>query len=165
MRRSKMAVIGLGNRLLSDEGAGLHAVELLKEKLKKKNGAPDVDVDLVEAGTPGPGLFYQFDGREKIIFIDAGNCGLKPGEYKRFRPREVVSRKETNRYSLHEFDLIECLEMAKSIQKTGKVDVVIYCIQPSEMKMTETLSPVVKKSLPFLVQEVYDDVIRGLHHE
>ena len=78
MRRSKMAVIGLGNRLLSDEGAGLHAIELLKEKIKKKNST--LDVDLVEAGTPGPALLHQFDDREKIIFIDAGNCGLKPGE-------------------------------------------------------------------------------------
>ena len=31
-----MAVIGLGNRLLADEGAGLHAVDLLREKLANK---------------------------------------------------------------------------------------------------------------------------------
>jgi len=38
-------------------------------------------------------LLHQFDEREKIIFIDAGNCGIKAGEYKKFTPDEVISLK------------------------------------------------------------------------
>ena len=73
MKRSKLAVIGLGNWLLSDEGTGLHAIESLQEKINREDGSVKPDVDLVDAGTPGMNLLHQFDEREKIIFIDAGN--------------------------------------------------------------------------------------------
>jgi len=50
MKRHKTAVIGLGNTLLADEGAGLHATRILGEKLKGK------EIDLIEAGTCGMNL-------------------------------------------------------------------------------------------------------------
>jgi len=162
MERKKMAVIGLGNRLLADEGAGLHAIGLLTEKLRNGNAA--IDVDLVEAGTPGMNLLHQFDRREKIIFIDAGNCGMKPGEYLRFLPGEVKSRKKSknNAYSLHRFDLIEFLEFAERMDMTANVEVVIYCIQAAEITMSEKLSPAVAKGLPFLVRDVTNEVKKGM---
>jgi hydrogenase maturation protease len=157
-----MAVIGLGNRLLADEGAGLHAIDLLKEKLEKEN--MKIDIDLVEAGTPGMSLLHQFEKREKIIFIDAGNCGAEAGGYKKFLPDEVITRKKSNNnsYSLHQFDLITFLEFANSMGMTGNVEVIIYCIQADEIAMSEKLSPVVEKNLPFLVRDVWDEVKKGI---
>jgi hydrogenase maturation protease len=162
MRRKKMAVIGLGNRLLADEGAGLHAIDLLRKKLKNEN--KEVDIDLVEAGTPGMNLVHQFNEREKIIFIDAGNCRIKPGKYIRFLPHEVKSLKksENHSYSLHQFDLMAFLEFAASMGMTREVEVVIYCIQAAEITMSEKLSPTVAKSMPFLVRDVYDEIKKGM---
>jgi hydrogenase maturation protease len=156
MNRTKIAVIGLGNYLLADEGAGLHVVALLEEKFG------DNEVDIIAEGTPGMNLLHQFDGREKIIFIDAGNCGLQPGEFKRFRPDEVQSKKELNGYSLHEFDLISFLHFAKNFPGVNSVEVVIYCIQPHEIKMSDEISPILKESLPLLVQAVYHEVAEDL---
>ncbi len=155
-----MAVIGLGNRLLADEGAGMHAIELLRDKFKDGT----INVDLVEAGLPGMALLHHFEDREKIIFIDAGNCGLKPGQYRRFTPGEAVSQKDNKGHSLHEFDLMSFLEFAKSRNLTGNVRVVIYCVQAKEMKMSEHLSPVVEKNLPVLVSDVYDEVKNGSYN-
>lgn len=162
MKRKKMAVIGLGNRLLADEGAGLHAIDLLKEKLRNEN--KEVDIDLVEAGTPGMNLVHQFDEREKIIFIDAGNCGIKPGEYIRFLPHEVKSLKKSGNhsYSLHQFDLMAFLEFVASMGMSAEVEVVIYCIQAAEITMSEKLSPAVAKIMPFLVRDVYNEVKKGM---
>ncbi|MGD2086920.1 MAG: hydrogenase maturation protease [Candidatus Aminicenantes bacterium] len=158
MKRKKMAIIGLGNRLLADEGAGLHAIDLLKEKLK--NGNKAVDIDLVEAGTPGLNLVHQLEGRKKIIFIDAGNCRMKPGEYIRFLPHEVRSLKKSKNhsYSLHQFDLMAFLDFAASMGMTREVEVVIYCIQAAEITMSEKLSPAVARRMPLLVRDVYDEV-------
>lgn len=162
-----MAVIGLGNRLLSDEGAGLHAVDLLRDRLESedRNGSTRIDIDLVEAGTPGMNLLHQFDEREKIIFIDAGNCGLKDGEYRRFFPNDVISIKKSKGYSLHEFDLIGFLEFAKQMKMTENVEIVIYCVQAAEISMSEQLSPVVEQTLPGLVQAVYNEVRTGKYGE
>lgn len=159
MKRSKTAVIGLGNRLLADEGAGLHAVNLLEKKMENET----VDVDVVEAGTPGMNLLHQFDEREKIIFVDAGNCGIEPGQYRRFTPDDVVSLKKLKGHSLHEFDLIGFLEFAKKMGITANTDVVIYCIQASEIVMSEKLSLVVEKNLPGLIREIYGEVTAGTY--
>lgn len=155
MKRNKTAVIGLGNILLADEGTGLHAVHLLEEKLK------GFEVDVIEGGTPGYNLLHQFDEREKVIFIDAGNCGLQPGQFTRFTPEEVISRKAEPGFSLHEFDLIEFIEFAGTLDKTTNVEIVIYCMQAAEIDMSQELSETVKKSLPFLVEKVYNEVTRG----
>ncbi len=155
MKRHKTAVIGLGNCLLADEGTGLHAIHLLEKKLQ------GCDVDVIEGGTPGYNLLHQFDEREKVIFIDAGNCGLQPGEFTRFTPEEVISRKAEPGFSLHEFDLIEFIEFAGTLDKTTNVEIVIYCMQADEIKMSLELSKTVKKSLPFLVEKVYNEVTRG----
>ncbi len=166
MKRNKTAVIGLGNRLLADEGAGLHAVELLREKFGQYSPDPPaardpLEVDLVEAGTPGMNLLHQLDEREKIIFIDAGNCGIAAGDYRRFLPEDAVSLKQTKNYSLHEFDLIRFLEIAKQMGKTGNTEIAIYCIQAADMSLSETLSPVVQQNLPNLVQDVYNEIRSG----
>ena len=93
--RNKIAVIGIGNELLQDEGAGIHAVRALQRKLApassgtKNNRAAagkalketDVQADIVEAHTGGMSLLHQFEDRKKLIFIDSGFCGARPGEY------------------------------------------------------------------------------------
>ena len=155
MKRSKIAVIGIGNYLMCDEGAGLHAIEMLRKKKFKK------DVDLVEAGTPGMNLLHQFEERETVVFIDSGNCGLKAGEFIRFRPDEVKSLKGKKNLSLHEFDLITFLEAASKLGKTKNIDIIIYCIQAAEIKMSMEPSEKVKKSLAGLVKKVYSDINNG----
>jgi hydrogenase maturation protease len=161
MKRSKLAVIGLGNWLLADEGVGLHALELLREKLESADDQTKIDVDLVDIGTSGMNLLHQFDEREKIIFIDAGYCGVSPGQYRRFVPDDVVSNKDLGNYSLHEFDLIKFLEFARQMKMTGNVEVVIYCMQAAEMEMSESLSPAVQKNLPCLVEDIFNEVRAG----
>ena len=59
---------------------------------------------------------------------------------------------------MHEFDLLTFLEVAGKLGKTKNVDVIIYCVQPQEIKLSDRLSPEVQKSLPFLVEKVYNEV-------
>jgi len=152
MKRNPTAIIGLGNYLLGDEGVGLHAIQMLETKLAGKN------IDLVEGGVCGMNLMHQFEERTKVVFIDAGNCGVEPGQFTRFRPGEVVSRKKKKRQSLHEFDLLTFLEVADKLGKTENVDVIIYCIQPQEITLNDRLSPQVQESLPIIVEKVYNEV-------
>ncbi len=156
MGRNKTAVIGLGNYLLGDEGAGMHAVELLRDKMDGQK------VDIVDAGTPGMNLLHQFEERKKVIFIDAGNLGLKPGEYKRFTPDQVNSLKKNKGYSLHEFDLISFLDQASELKKTEGIEIVIYGIQAAEVRMSEKLSKTVENSLAALVSDVYNETKKFL---
>lgn len=141
---------------MADDGAALHAVRMLDNKLS------GMDVDLIEARTCGMNLLHEFDQREKIIFIDAGNCGIPAGRFKRFRREEVNSLKTDTRQSLHDFDLIGFLDYAKELDKTDDVDIVIYCIQAHAIKPGERLSPLVEKVLPSLVDRVVDEIKNGV---
>lgn len=160
MKRHKMAVIGLGNRLLADEGAGLQALDLLQQEMENANPGDSnpLAVDLVEAGTPGMSLLHQFQEREKVIFMDAGNCGLESGKFRRFTPDEAITVKKQKGYSLHEFDLMSFLEFAEKTGISTNVDVVIYCIQAAKVVMSESLSPPVQQGLPLMVREVWEEV-------
>jgi len=157
MKRNETAVIGLGNPLLADEGAGLHACE----HLSKQPALRTLKVDVVEAGTPGMNLLHQFEERKKIIFIDAGNLGLEAGRYRRFLPGEAVSLKKAGGFSLHEFDLMGFLDFARQMGISENVDVVIYGIQAAEVVMSETLSEPVQKGLPLVVQAVLEELHNG----
>ena len=152
MNRNKTAVIGLGNYLLADEGAGMHAVEILRKKNYSRG------VDFVDAGTPGMNLLHQFENRKRIIFIDSGECGLKPGKFVRFRPDEVRSLKKMKNYSLHEFDLISFLDKAGDLGAVNDTDIIIYCMQAGEIKMSEDLSPDVKSGLPGMIDDIYSEI-------
>ncbi|MEN8221683.1 MAG: hydrogenase maturation protease [Acidobacteriota bacterium] len=152
MKRNRTAVIGLGNYLLADEGAGMHAVEILR----KKNYSGGVD--FVDAGTPGMNLLHQFENRDRIIFIDSGECGLKPGKFARFRPEEVRSLKNSKNYSLHEFDLISFLDKALETGAVDNADIIIYCMQAAEIKMSEELSPEVDRGLPEMIEVIFSEI-------
>lgn len=156
MKRQKTAVIGLGNRLLADEGAGLHAVDMLNAWFHTRGHEPHADI--LEAGTPGMSLLHHFDERKKIIFVDAGNCGLDAGEFRRFTPDEAVSLKKSRGYSLHEFDLMGFLDFAVKLGVSKEVEVVIYCMQASEVAMSESLSPAVMRGMPQMVDSLVNEL-------
>ncbi len=155
MNRNSTAIIGLGNYLLADEGAGMHAVEILREKVYSKK------VDFVDAGTPGMNLLHHFDQREKIIFIDSGECGLSPGEYSRFSPKEVISLKKEKNFSLHDFDLIAFIKKADELGMVNGTEIVVYCMQAGEIKMSQELSKDVREGMFAMVDEIYSDIEGG----
>jgi hydrogenase maturation protease len=151
MKRKPVAVIGLGNLLFQDEGTGLHATLLLEEKY------PDLDVDIVHAGTPGLNLLHQFQERQKVIFIDAGFCEAQPGEFRRFTKDEVISRKNPGGYSLHQFDLISFLHNAEQMDFLKDLEVSIYCMQVAGTALSDTLSKKAAASINRLVDAVYNE--------
>jgi hydrogenase maturation protease len=141
---------------MGDDGAGIHTTRILENRLKNR------PVDIIDGGTPGMSLLYRMESRKKIIFIDSGRCGLRPGEYARFLPQEVNSKKRLPGLSGHEFDLIAFLQWASEMVPLTQTEIVIYCIQPGEIKITTDLSPRVRQTVPFLAQEVYNEVNRDL---
>ena len=159
MKRKSIAVVGLGNILFQDEGAGYHAISLLKEHY------PGLPVDLIHAGTGGFTLLHQFVEREKIIFIDSGYCEAQPGEFRRFTHSEVTSIKQHKGYSLHEFDLMTLLSSAGQLGFLKGVDIAIYCIQvektgfsfPLRTATSNNLSNKVNGGLTKLVRTVYNE--------
>jgi hydrogenase maturation protease len=81
-------VLGFGNPLWGDDGAGIEAVNMLAEK-----EIPD-GVCIEPAGMPGFGLAaWLGDARlsslQRLVLVDAARMGQAPGVWRRFTPEEV----------------------------------------------------------------------------
>ena len=58
-------IVGVGNLLLRDEGIGVHvAHELQRRHLP-------TDLEVLDGGTAGMDLLHHFQGRRRVIFVDA----------------------------------------------------------------------------------------------
>jgi hydrogenase maturation protease len=147
---SRAAVIGIGNVLMGDDGAGVRVLELLSPLPK--------DVTVIELATGGMALLHKFDGLDRAVIADAVDFRGSPGEVRIFRPDEVKSVKTVG-YSLHDLDILKVLELAESMGTLPK-QVFIAAIQPACLEMGEGLSPEVEKALPELASQIIALLIR-----
>ena len=65
MRRFTTLVLGIGNVLRMDDGAGISVIELLR-----KRSLPD-NVRLLDGGTAGLDLLPYLEGADRVIVVDA----------------------------------------------------------------------------------------------
>ncbi len=144
---TRVAIIGIGNILMGDDGAGVKVLELLPDNLPE-------GVFTIELATGGMTLLHKFEGLDMAIICDAVDFGGKPGEIRVFQPHEVESIK-TLGYSLHDIDILKVLEIAKKMNTIPK-QVFIVAIQPANIDFSEELSLKVQASLPELASKVME---------
>ena len=65
MSDERLLILGLGNPLMGDDGAGIQIVEELK-----KSDLPEY-VDVIDGGTAGVGLIDLMSGYSRVIVVDA----------------------------------------------------------------------------------------------
>lgn len=107
--RDRFLVLGLGNTLLGDDGAGVQVVR----NLQRKNGMPR-GTRLLDGGTLSFSLLEDIEDAGALIVVDAAQLGEAPGTVHVFREeamdRFLRSRRTT---SVHEVSLMELLDMAR----------------------------------------------------
>lgn len=146
-------IIGIGNLLLGDDGAGIHAIRELE-----KTPLP-AEVELVDAGTDGWGVLSQLEGAGKLILIDAVEMGAAPGTSRRFKLADVKTGMERRELPAHTAGLLEILQLA---ERTGLQlpETVIYGIQPAALEYSMELSPVCRQSLARVVAQILEEIQR-----
>lgn len=144
-------IICLGNPLMRDEGIGIRLASELSSHLTEN---PDVEV--LDLGTGGLSVIHAIAGREKIIFVDCAVMGQTPGMMLRFTPEQVRSRKVRMRYSLHEGDLLNTLELSRSLGECPD-EVVIFGIEPKEIADGEGLTSELQNNIQQYVQTILQE--------
>ena len=139
MKRTPVVIIGVGNLLMGDEGAGIHAVALLR------GVAWPAGVEVLDGGTAGVGLVHLIDGRRLAVIVDCADFGGAPGEIRSF-DAEALARDERTEAGLHAVDLLTALALAKKTV-AYPARVVIVGIQPKSIAMGTQLSPEVQSAL------------------
>ncbi|MCF7847404.1 MAG: hydrogenase maturation protease [Kiritimatiellales bacterium] len=138
----RIAVVGVGNLLLSDDGVGVHAVRILEAD--GLNG-----ISLIDAGTSilhAADLLLEMD---RILVIDAVKGGQKPGTVYLMQGNDV--QESTTYMSMHSLGLKSALRMLPSAVKP--VDWTLLGVEPASLEYGTELSPEVQEVLPDVVFE------------
>lgn len=156
----KTLVLGVGNSLLTDEGAGVHAVRHLAGRC----GARD-DVELIDAGTLSFSLAGAIDGCSALIVIDAAELKEAPGTVRLFEREAMDGFLTRNRkLSVHEVSLLDLLVMARLAGRLPERRALIG-IQPKHMDWGEQPSEPVAAALPAAGDLVLSLIDRWSAHE
>lgn len=139
-----VAIIGIGNPLLGDDGVG---VEVIKEMERLK--LPEY-VRLYDGGVGGLSLVGLIDGHREAIFVDALEMGLEPGSVRQLDVEMLQSLKPRLRYSLHEVSLRECLPFLQLADNPPKITII--GIQPRRVGPGIGLSPEVRGAVPKVIK-------------
>ncbi len=148
-------ILGLGNSLQGDDGAGGLAAQALQ--------AADLPsgVEVMEAGTPGIGLLNLIEGRRRVILIDAADWGQTPGEVLRFSADQAQWAGATRPFSLHGAGVTEALALARALH-WALPEMVVYAIQVERIGWGMGLSPRVQAALPRVLEAIKEEV--GVDH-
>lgn len=146
-RPAKILVAGIGNILLGDEGAGVHAVRELA-----RQAPPGVDV--VDAGTALGEIVGRLGGYRKLVLVDAVDAGQPPGQIIRLEIRDENDLAAAPLpLSLHELGVAEALREARLLGLLPP-QVVLLGVQPERIAPGLGLSAAVAQALPALVEAI-----------
>jgi len=134
-------VLGFGNVLLGDDGAGVRLVELLRTD-------PDLAAcEFVDGGTISFNLLSYVESSECMLVVDAAELDRPPGSVALLEDAAMDAfLKSTRRRTVHEIGLIDLLDMAR-IEDSLPERRALLCIQPAHIGWSEKLSPSVFRAL------------------
>ncbi len=131
--RAPIVVIGVGNRLLHDDGVGLVLLERLAEAV-----GPLDDVEFLDGGTQGLALLGFLEQRSAVLFLDAVGAGAAPGTVHAIA--DPTLRRPSRAGSAHEGNVRELLSVAALLGQLPE-RVVIVGIEPAVVRTGIGLSP------------------------
>lgn len=147
-------VIGLGNPLMGDDGAGLAALAALR-------GEGRVEAELVDGGTWGMNLLPVLESAERVLLLDAIDQGTQPGTVIELDGPEIP-RFLAVKLSPHQIDLREVLALA-DLRGTLPRELAAIGIQPARIELGTSLSAPVAAAIPQILARAAARLARWQH--
>jgi hydrogenase maturation protease len=136
-------ILGIGNSLLRDEGAGIHALNRLREELVGRG-----NIDFVDGGTLSFTLAGHIEDTSHLIVIDAAQLDAAPGCSRVFEGEAMDEFLGSNRKrSVHEVSLLDLMAITRLTDRLPQRRALIG-IQPAEIDWGEHPSAAVAAAMP-----------------
>jgi len=148
--RAPLLVLGLGNVLLEDDGAGAAAVARLVDDFEPPPGARVLD-----GGTLGLSLLPYLGEADTVLLVDAVHTDDAPGTLVRLEGDEVPPAVAT-RLSPHQVGVADLLDGARLVGRYPR-RVVLHGVVPASIELGVGLTPAVQAALPALVERVVEE--------
>ncbi len=141
----KIAVLGIGNILLSDDGIGVRAVEALRDRYDFPES-----VEVIDGGTMGLDLLPFIEGKDRMLIIDAVDSGKQPGTIEKLEG-EDIPKFLSLKMSVHQIGLPDMLSAAHMMGIIPE-EMCLIGIQPKTLETGLALSDEINKKLDLLVE-------------
>jgi len=135
-------VLGIGNLLLSDDGAGIHAVQHLVDNYDLPSS-----VRVIDGGTLSFSLAEYFETASSLIVFDAARLNEIPGTIRCLIGADMDQYLRFKRSSVHEVGLAELMDITRLTGHLPEKRALI-AIQPAELGWGDRLSGRVADSMP-----------------
>ena len=136
--QNNILVLGIGNLLMNDEGAGIHVISSLE-----KEGLPGAD--LMDGGTGGFHLLGFIQSYTTIIIVDASLDQFPPGHVRVLHPRYADDF--PRQLSAHEIGLKDLIDSACLLGNMPQLHLVAISVRDFQ-DMGMELSPEVEQAIP-----------------
>ena len=154
MPARRALVLGIGNLLMGDEGAGVHAAQALQQERLPAG------VDVLDGGTGGLNLLACLRDYPCVILIDATLDGRPPGSVSALQPRFLAEYPRC--LSAHDVGLRDLLGAATLLGPLPEVHLVTISIARVD-SATVDLTPQVQQAIPAAL-ELVREILRGERH-
>ena len=134
-------VLGVGNILLADEGAGVHAMRYLEDTHDRP------DTTFLDGGTLSFTLAADIADADNLIVFDAAQLDDEPGAIKVFEDAQVDEFLTSGRCSVHEVGFADLMDIAR-IEGTLPEHYALIGIQPEQLGWGEAPGAAVARAIP-----------------
>jgi hydrogenase maturation protease len=144
-----IAIVGIGNLLMGDDGVGVRVLERLKQRY-----VLPPEVQLLDGGTKSIELLPYIEDARKVIFIDAVDFGRPPGFVAEVSG-ETVAEYFSNKLSVHQIGLPDLIG-AMLLRGTVPEEMVLVGVQPSYTEIQWGLTEEVSKAVDEAAEKVVE---------
>jgi hydrogenase maturation protease len=147
----KTLIIGLGNTILSDDGAGIYAARKVAEKC-----IDHPKIDVVEASLGGVGLLDLMTGYDRVIILDAIFTNTNsPGDVYHLSLDDLGD--PSNPSNTHFLDVRTSVELGRKLGLAMPKTISIFAIEIKDnTTFSDKLTQEVEQALPLLTQRVLE---------
>ncbi len=151
---TRVAVLGLGNVLMGDDGLGPTVVRRLLAECEFGSG-----VSVLDIGTPGLDLTPYILGLDALIIVDTVRADAPAGSIRLYRKNELLATPPQPRLSPHDPGLKEALLLLE-LHGNAPVEVLLVGVVPERSELGTELSRPVREAVEVAEAEVLRELER-----
>ena len=151
-------VIGVGNLLRTDDGVGIHVINMLNEV--------NPVVDTLDAAMGSIEILEAMRGYDRAIIVDAIKTGAEPGTI--YSVNLTRGEKPPIITHIHGTDLITTLQLGRQLYGNEMPkDIILLTIEAEDTttisdKPTQNVQKAIKKVLKIIIDTITEDIARAI---